>query len=170
MTAAKTLKTIIATLLITTAFASMVHSAVGIPDYLQPKNAGLKSVSQEITKVVDDKGQQGAVEGANILLQYIANILLFFAAPLAVLFLTRAGFDYAMALGEESALEKAKRELMWATLGLLVVMFAYVFVRAFLQLAPTAQIINDATFGPGQGAQTEAPPSQGSPPQAASPK
>lgn len=140
-------KKILTSLILSILLAATVQAAIGIPENLQPKNVPLKGLNKTVTEQVAINGQDGAVTGANIILQYIANILLYFAAPLAVLFLSRAGVDYAFAMGEDSKLEGAKRELTWSLLGLLLVMFSYVLVRAFIEPFPLLQDATD-TMGP----------------------
>lgn len=127
------MKKILTAIILSTLLFTTVQAAIGIPKELRPDNVGLKSLNETITQEVGKNGQEGAVTSANIVLQYFANILLFFAAPLAVLFLARAGSDYAFAMGEDAQLEKAKRELTYSILGLVLVMFAYVIVRIIIQ-------------------------------------
>lgn len=147
------LKKIIASLIITLALASTVSAAIGIPEYLTPKNAGMKGVNKAVTEQVKkaEKGgeQDAAVVGVNIILQYMANLLLFLAAPLAVLFIAHAGQSYTFAMGDETKLESAKRELTWALLGLLLIMMSYVIVRLLIQPLPLLQDATDAKLGTG---------------------
>lgn len=146
----KKLNIILATLILSVTLFTTAQAAVGIPDYLVPSNSGM----QGINKAVEDKvksaasadQQDAAVAGVNIILQYVANLLLLVAAPLAVLFIARSGADYAFAMGEESKMEGAKRELMWALLGLVLVMFSYVIVRLIIQPFPLLQKDNDAAI------------------------
>lgn len=144
------MKKILTAIILSTLLFTTVQAAIGIPKELEPKNIGLKGLNQTITDTVKQSGanggQDGAVTAANIVLQYIANILLFFAAPLAVLFLARAGSDYAFAMGEDSQLENAKRELTWSILGLVLVMFAYVIVRIIIQPAVLLQTATQTEF------------------------
>jgi|GEM_PF-3448081 hypothetical protein len=143
------MKKLLASLVLTIAFAVSAQAAIGIPQELQPQNAALKNlntiIEQEVkTAEKSEKGQQGAVSAVNIAIQYLANILLYFAAPLAVLFVARAGTDYAFALGEESGMENAKRQLTWSLLGLALIMFSYILVRFFIQPFPFLQDATDA--------------------------
>lgn len=140
----------LASLILSTTLFTATQAAIGIPDYLVPKNAGLQDLNKSLQEKVNSAtGQQGdtqqdrAVSAFNIVLQYIANLLLFVAAPLAVMFIVRAGGDYAFAMGEESQIENAKRELTWALLGLALVMFSYLIVRLVIQPFPVIQGAND---------------------------
>ncbi len=140
------IKKILTSLVLSIMFVVTVQAAIGIPSDLMPKNVPLQELNKTITQQVTTSGQDGAVTGANIVLQYMANLLLFFAAPLAVLFLARAGADYAFAMGEDSKLEGAKRELTWSILGLVLVMFAYVIVRIMMQPVVGLQSATDAAL------------------------
>ncbi len=130
---------------------STVFAAVGIPDYLTPKNVGMKDINKAVAEQVKnaDDEQDAAVTAVNIVIQYVSNLLLFVAAPLAVLFIARAGSDYAFAMGDETKVESAKRELTWALLGLLLVMFAYLIVRLMIQPFILYQEANDKILGTG---------------------
>lgn len=130
---------------------STAQAAVGIPDYLVPKNAGMQGINKTIEEKVKTASDQqtAAVQSVNIVLQYVANLLLFVAAPLAVLFVARSGADYAFAMGDETKMEGAKRELTWALLGLVLVMFSYLLVRLIIQPFPLLQKANDEVLGGG---------------------
>lgn len=149
------LKKILTSLILSLMLTLTVQAAIGIPNELQPQNTPLKGLNQTITQQVTQSGQDGAVKGANIVLQYMANLLLFFAAPLAVLFIARAGADYAFAFGEDSKIESAKRELTWSLVGLVLVMFSYVIVRVIIQPLPMLQNATE-TLGPSKSTLDEA--------------
>lgn len=140
------IKKILTSLILSIMLVVTVQAAIGIPSDLMPKNVPLQGLNKTIAEQVKAGGQEGAVTGANIVLQYIANLLLFFAAPLAVLFLARAGADYAFAMGEDSKLESAKRELTWSLVGLVLVMFAYVIIRVAIQPLLGLQSATDAAL------------------------
>lgn len=148
------IKKALTSLIFSIMLAATVQAAIGIPSELQPQNVPLKGLNETITQQVAAGGQDGAVTAANTVLQYIANLLLFFAAPLAVLFIARAGADYAFALGEDSKIESAKRELTWSLIGLVLVMFSYVLVRVIIQPLPLLQKATDAAQAPNPPAST----------------
>ena len=140
------IKKIITSLILSIILVATVQAAMGIPDTYKPKNIPLQGLNETITKTVTADSQDGAVTGVNIVLQYMANLLLFFAAPLSVLFLARAGADYAFAMGEDSKLESAKRELTWSLVGLVLIMFAYVIIRVAIQPLLGLQSATDAAL------------------------
>ncbi|MFA7277560.1 MAG: hypothetical protein WC101_01050 [Candidatus Gracilibacteria bacterium] len=147
----KKISIILASVILSMTLFTATQAAVGIPDYLVPKNAGLQDLNTAIQEKVNaannneagNTQQDAAVSAFNIVLQYIANLLLFIAAPLAVMFIVRAGGDYAFAMGEDTQIENAKRELTWALLGLALVMFSYLIVRLIIQPFPVIQGAND---------------------------
>ncbi|MCX6734095.1 MAG: pilin [Candidatus Peregrinibacteria bacterium] len=148
------IKKVLTSLILSIILAATVQAAIGIPSELQPQNVPLKGLNETITQQVAAGGQDGAVTAANTVLQYVANLLLFFAAPLAVLFIARAGADYAFALGEDSKIESAKRELTWSLIGLVLVMFSYVLVRVIIQPLPLLQQATNAAKVPNPPAST----------------
>lgn len=149
----KKLNTILATIILSLTLFTTVQAAVGIPDYLVPKNSGMqginKAVTEQVKSAAEGEQQNAAIAGVNVILQYVANLLLFVAAPLAVLFIARAGNDYTFAMGDETKVENAKRELTWALLGLVLVMFSYLIVRLAIQPFTHLQTDNDKTLGGG---------------------
>lgn len=119
---------------------AVTHAAITIPDEYKPKNIALEKLNKTISDTAKTQGtQEAAVSTVNLVVQYIANILLYFAAPLAVLFLARAGSDYAFAFGDQTKLDAAKRELTWAILGLVVIIIAYVTIRLMLGIGTNLQ-------------------------------
>lgn len=146
----KTIIIFAATLTLFVIGQAYAQAAFGIPQNLRPKNAGLGKLNEAVIGQVESASanEQGkaAVTGVNLVLQYFANTLLYFAGPLAILFVARAGADYAFGLGEEQKLEAAKRELTWALVGLALVMFAYLIVRVVIQTTVQVDQTTQKTF------------------------
>lgn len=149
---------------------AVTHAAITIPDEYRPKNVALDKLNKTISDTAKTQGtQEAAVGTVNLVVQYIANILLFFAAPLAVLFLARAGSDYAFAFGDQTKIDAAKRELTWAILGLVVIIISYVTIRLMLGIGTNLQTASDQMLNtpaatstpasePGPATTPEAPP------------
>ena len=76
--------------------------------------------------------------GAIIVLQILAGGLLYFAAPLAIIFVTMAGIQMTIGGAESEKLEQAKKHLTWSIIGLLLIIFSYSAVRALLKFVFTA--------------------------------
>ena len=108
-----------------------VYAAVGIPQYLIPKDTPLRELNKNISDKALEK-DDAAVTGANLVLQFIANALLYVAAPLAILFVAHGGQGYAFAFGEQGKMDAAKREILWALLGLGTILVSYIAVRMII--------------------------------------
>lgn len=76
-------------------------------------------------------------EYANYFLQLIAGGLLYLAAPTAVLIIAVSGLRYATSHGDENSMEGAKKTLMWAIIGLVVVIGAWAIVRIIIDTIVT---------------------------------
>lgn len=116
-------------------FSPIALAQVGIPNKYIPDNAPMKELlktnSNNVSTITGEVG-------ANYILQKLANGLIYFAAPLAVLFVAHAGVSYGMAAGENSKLEAAKKELMWAIIGLFAIMTSFFLIRFMITFFFTA--------------------------------
>lgn len=61
-------------------------------------------------------------------LRSVVNALLIFAGAVAVLFLIIGGFRYVISTGNEQQVEAAKKTILYAILGLIVIFIAFVLV------------------------------------------
>lgn len=128
-----------------------VQAAVGIPDYYIPKNTPLREFNTELVKNSKIEGMGVGTTATNRLLQIVANSLIYVAAPLAILFIAHGGQAYAFAFGEETKIGNAKKEIMWALIGLIVILGSYMMIRFLLQVfvsipnGPTTQTEAPAT-------------------------
>ncbi len=70
------------------------------------------------------------IKGANLgeVLSGIVTSLLIFAGAVAVLFLIIGGFRYVVSAGNPDQVEGAKKTILYAILGLIVIFVAYVLV------------------------------------------
>ena len=59
----------------------------------------------------------------------VVNALLLFAGAVAVLFLIIGGFRYVVSAGNAEQVEGAKKTIVYALLGLIVIFIAYVLVQ-----------------------------------------
>lgn len=115
------------------ALALPASAAMGIPDYLIPEGTPLRELNKSLNEDAKNKsGTEAAVSGANKVLQFMANGLLYVAAPLAILFIAHAGQNYGFAFGDQTKLEAAKKQLTYALLGLGAIIFSYIIVRLLI--------------------------------------
>jgi len=77
---------------------------------------------------------QGAVEGFAVLIQRIADGAAALAASVAILFVVINGARLTFAFGNTEAMGKAKKGLIWAAAGLVVIIFAYIITKTVVAL------------------------------------
>ncbi len=70
----------------------------------------------------------GSIESGINLFESLANLALFFAAPVAIFFLTLAGYYYVGSNGEEEQVKKAKSIVVSTILATLILLAAYTFL------------------------------------------
>lgn len=66
------------------------------------------------------------------ILNTIITALLFFAGAVAVLFLIIGGFRYVVSAGNAEQVEGAKKTILYAILGLIIIFIAFVLVQLVL--------------------------------------
>jgi hypothetical protein len=71
---------------------------------------------------------------ANLILQILAGGLLYLAAPVAILIIAIAGLIAVISHGNQALTEKAKKTLVSAIIGLLVIIFSWIIVKGILDL------------------------------------
>lgn len=64
----------------------------------------------------------------SIVLQLIAGSLIYVAGPLAVLMIAIGGLRYVTSRGDQNAMEEAKKTIMWAVIGLIVIILSFAIV------------------------------------------
>jgi len=69
-----------------------------------------------------------------IILQILAGALLYFATPVAIIFIALAGFKMVTGGSESEQLDEAKKSLTWSVLGLVAIMLSYSAVRFVISL------------------------------------
>ncbi len=72
-------------------------------------------------------------DGVNIFAS-LANLALFFAAPVAIFFLTLAGYYYITSNGDEERTKKAKSIIINTILATLILLAAYTFLLDLVTL------------------------------------
>ena len=97
---------------------------LGLPEDLRPTNA------PTITIANGNEASYG-----NFILQLIAGSLLYLAGPLAILFIVWGGSTYISSHGKQEVMEKAKKTITYAIIGLLAVVFSYIIIQAVIRFA-----------------------------------
>jgi len=76
----------------------------------------------------------------SIILQLIAGSLIYAAGPAAVLMIAIGGFRYVVSHGDTTQMEGAKKTIMWAIIGLLVIIVSYAIVTNIINIASTTTV------------------------------
>ena len=101
----------------------------------------------------------GAVTAFAVLLQRIADGAAALAAAVAVLFMVLNGARLTFAFGNTEALGKAKKGLIWASAGLVVIIFAYIITKSVISLTYSGAD-GSAVIGSGNLAETTTTPGE----------
>lgn len=100
------------------------------------------------------------------LLQTIAGAILTIAAPVAVIIIAISGFMYTTSHGETAMMDKAKKNLQRAIIGLLIVIFSWVIIKTAITLVietnpATTDTSKNTTQSAPSDAATSPPPATG---------
>jgi lysylphosphatidylglycerol synthetase-like protein (DUF2156 family) len=71
---------------------------------------------------------------ANYTLQVLAGGLISVAAPVAIIIIAIAGLIAVVSHGDQKLIDRAKKTLTWAIIGLLLIIFSWIIVRATISL------------------------------------
>ncbi len=77
---------------------------------------------------------QGVVTAVSSLIQKVADGIASVAAVVAVLFIVINGGRMIFSFGEQEALTKAKKGLLWSLAGLVLIIFSYIIVKSIIAL------------------------------------
>jgi len=106
-----------------------------IPSELAPSNTPFR-----YSFVQGQYANLPAYEGATAILFILADALLYFAAPIAIMMLVFAGFIFITGGASSEKQESAKKHLQWTLLGLLAIILSYSIVRiAIFMIISSAQ-------------------------------
>ncbi|HCW32792.1 MAG: hypothetical protein UT55_C0068G0004 [Candidatus Peregrinibacteria bacterium GW2011_GWE2_39_6] len=110
----------------------LVQAATSIPSDLRPGYA--PQGFEELYGGNSDPAQNFDDRSVTYILADIAVVLLQIAGVLTVYFIITNGFNYVKAFGQEEEIQKAKKGLTWAIIGLLVVLMSYAIVQNILKI------------------------------------
>jgi len=102
---------------------------VTLDNNLKPANSpGIVFGDKQITK----PGEEAAF--GNYLLQMLAGGLITLAAPVAIIIIAIAGLIAVVSHGNHGLMDKAKKALTYAVIGLVIIIFSWIIVRATISL------------------------------------
>ncbi len=120
---------IITTLLV---FALSIQSVYAQPILPKPKTLpGPTAEQQEATK--GEGGKTGGY-GVKVTIPFITNVSISFAGSFALISFIYGGLLYVVAYGDEGQIEKGKKIMIWAAVGLGVAMLSYALVATILKI------------------------------------
>jgi hypothetical protein len=111
---------------INTASANPMLAQYQIPVEYKPEYA----VNFEIDK--DSSGKQknhGRAAIINVFMYLLAGALIYLAAPMAVIMIAVGGLRYVVSLGDQSAVDEAKKNITYAIIGLIVIAISWILVH-----------------------------------------
>ena len=106
-------------------------AAIQLDDNLRPNNLPTFEAQEAVNS---DTPESAATQ---TLIMFVGNLIsqaLLFVGALTIIFLIVAGTNYIFAMGKDERIEKGKRGIFWALVGLLVVMLSYAIVQGVLQI------------------------------------
>ena len=80
----------------------------------------------------------GEAAAGNYLLQLLAGALISIAAPVAIVIIAISGLFAVVSHGDQGMMDKAKKALTWAIIGLITIIFSWVIIRTVVSLILTA--------------------------------
>ena len=87
----------------------------------------------------------------NVILQLIAGGLIYAAGPVAVLMIAIGGFRYVTSRGDQAQMENAKKNILWAIIGLLVIIVSYAIVTNIINIVSTTGVVETDIVDPELG-------------------
>jgi hypothetical protein len=94
----------------------------------EPEQTGLKILGEEEGAPLGETGVTAEADVGDLLLKYV-NFVLPYLALAAFLGFVYAGFLYVTAYGNDEQIQKAKKILMYAVIGLIVVILSFSIVQ-----------------------------------------
>ncbi len=127
---------ILFTALSTLFFHSVAHAAYAVDQDLRPDYA-----PQGYMEVYENNENNPSANFSDRSITYIvadvAVVLLQISGILAVFFIILSGFNYIKAFGQEEEIQKAKKGMTWAIIGLIVVILSYAIVQNVIRITLT---------------------------------
>ena len=123
----------LAALTLAAAFPAAASAAVPIDPLLYPQ--GAPTVSGDAPTTLQQQQAEYETENARILLmQRITNVILGIAGVIAVFFIMNNAWFLIISAGKEETVTQHKKGLMWAIVGLILIILSYSIVRFIISL------------------------------------
>ncbi len=111
------------------------NAAVPLPDEYKPSNIAESWAAQNENQMgtIGETETYGATAVTLILGDLISGVLAVIGV-LAVYFLVSNGFAYATSYGQQDKIDKAKKGIMWALAGLMVILISYSLIHFVIKI------------------------------------
>lgn len=106
-------------------------AAIQLDDKLRPEN--LPTIEAE--EAFNNNNPETAA--TNTLIMFVGSMIsqvLLFTGALTIIFLIVSGVNYVFAFGKDERIEKAKRGIFWALVGLVTVLLSYAMAQGIIQI------------------------------------
>ncbi|MFA5820614.1 MAG: pilin [Candidatus Gracilibacteria bacterium] len=112
-------------------FTAQITSAYAIPNAYAPENTPFAPKELDFNSGIN----KAPSFYLNLILQIIAGGLLYVVAPFTVIMIALAAFNMVMGGDDPEKVGNAKKALMWAVLGLILVILSYSLVKNIISIA-----------------------------------
>jgi|GEM_PF-1038470 len=109
--------------------------------------------------IINATGPGAEAAAGNYLLQLLAGALISIAAPVAIVIIAISGLFAVVSHGDQGMMDKAKKALTWAIIGLITIIFSWVIIRTVVSLILTANSNQNTSQTPAQQAAPNTPQS-----------
>lgn len=107
-------------------------------DTLMQKKSAAEALPKHLAGV--DWGLSGDASDITLFLQRLTNGIAGVAAAVAILFLVNDAFNLVIATGNTEDIAKAKKGMIWALVGLIVIIGAFIVVKTVISLTYSAEV------------------------------
>ena len=106
-------------------------AAIQLDDNLRPNNLPTFDAQEAVD---NDHPETAATQTIILFVGNIISQVLLFTGALTIFFLILASYNYISAFGKDEKIEKGKRGMFWALVGLLIVLLSYAITQGLLQI------------------------------------
>ena len=108
---------------------ALMTGALSLLSFIPAASAAILNPTDVPPSITEATGGQNSIRG---LILTIVDYFLGFLGLLAVIMVVYGGVTYVSSAGEDEAIGKAKKIIMYALVGIVVILLAFVLVRAIL--------------------------------------
>ncbi len=125
----------LATLALVFSFSSVALAAEGDPPTTPPSQSAKEAICEGVGLTGDTDGCEDAESGVQGIVATVINILSILAGIIAVIVIIVNGLRFVVSNGDSNAVSGARQGIIYAIVGLIVVLMAQIIVRFVLNRA-----------------------------------